>query len=101
MTTLLDLMSDPNGRALTPSEREKALREAARLSNKKRGHAWTPGTGPAGETCKTCAHYTLRRFAKVYRKCGLMQANWTGGPGTDIKANDPACAKWQAAGDGA
>ena len=97
MTTLLDLMNDPNGRALTPKEREKALREAAKLKPRKTGHAWRPGSGPAGETCKTCKHYTLRRFAKTYRKCGLMQAHWTGGPGTDIKASDPACLKWKAA----
>jgi hypothetical protein len=62
---------------------------------KQRGHAAVPGTGPHGETCKTCAHYTLKVMAKAYRKCGLMHAHWTGGPGTDIRARDPACRRWE------
>ena len=61
----------------------------------RRGHAARPGTGPAGETCKSCEHYTLRHFAKTYRKCGLVRAAWTRGPGTDIRAKDPACQFWQ------
>ena len=60
-----------------------------------RGYAAPPGTGPAGETCKTCKHYTIRSFAKDYRKCLLMQAHWTGGAGTDIKARSPACRKFE------
>ena len=62
---------------------------------RKRGHAGIPGNGPDGETCKTCHHYTLRRFAKTYRKCGLCEQNWTGGPGSDIRAKDPACEFWE------
>lgn len=58
---------------------------------KRRGHAATPGTGPVGETCKTCQHYTFVQMAKRYLKCGLMRHAWTGGPGTDIRAGDPAC----------
>ena len=64
------------------------------LRVKRRGHAAQPGTGPEGETCKTCKHYVRKRMAKVYRKCGLMQEHWTGGAGTDIRAGDPACEKW-------
>ena len=60
-----------------------------------RGHAARPGTGPEGETCKSCKHYTLRHFAGTYRKCGLTRAKWTGGAGTDIRAGDPACEKWE------
>lgn len=59
-----------------------------------RGYAAAPGTGPAGETCKSCAHYSGHRMSKIYRKCGLMRAFWTGGPGTDIKAKSPACKHW-------
>ena len=60
-----------------------------------KGHARPPGTGPAGEKCKSCAHYTIRRYAKTYRKCGLMEAHWTRGASTDIRANDPACELWK------
>lgn len=55
-----------------------------------------PGAGAEGETCRTCRHYARVRFAKIYRKCALMRAHWTHGPGTDIKAGSPACAKWEA-----
>lgn len=61
------------------------------------GYAATPGTGPAGETCKTCAHICRKTMSKTYLKCGLMRAHWTGGPGSDIRANSPACARWEKA----
>lgn len=62
-----------------------------------RGYADRPGTGPKGETCKTCRHYTrtATRSGKEFRKCLLMRAAWTHGPGTDIKAGAPACQKWE------
>lgn len=59
------------------------------------GHAWAPGTGPKGETCKSCKHFVRRHFGKVFRKCGLMQQQWTNSYGTDIRASDPACLKWE------
>lgn len=92
MSTLTDLLLDPNGPALSDADRKRAV---ASLKQKKTGHAWKPGTGPAGETCKTCEHYVIRRYSKTYRKCGLMRAQWTAGPGTDIRASDPACKKWE------
>jgi hypothetical protein len=65
-----------------------------------KGYAAPPGTGPAGETCKTCAHYTHSRNSegrgRKFPKCGLMRRLWTHGPGTDIKASSPACRKWEA-----
>ncbi len=63
---------------------------------KKRGHAAQPGTGPEGETCKSCTHYTrtATKARNVFRKCGLMKSKWTNGPGTDIRAGDPACEFW-------
>lgn len=64
-----------------------------------RGYAGKPGTGPAGETCKTCEHYTIVRMAKSYRKCGLNRAKWTGGARSDILAGSPACEKWTAPGE--
>lgn len=60
--------------------------------NVRGGFAAKPGTGPKGETCGSCVHI-VRRFAP-YLKCALMQSHWTNGPGTDIKARSPACAKW-------
>lgn len=74
--------------ALTPAERR-------RLKSKKHGHAAPPGTGPAGETCRTCAHLHREQLAKTYLKCSLMRRFWTGGYGTDIRASDPACKAWQ------
>jgi hypothetical protein len=71
--------------------------EAAKLRarHKIRGHAAQPGTGPTGETCKSCRHYAHKVMANTYRKCVLRQNDWTGGPGTDVRAGDPACAKWE------
>lgn len=53
------------------------------------------GSGPAGETCKTCAHLVGVQFAKTYWKCGLMKRFWTGGSGTDVKRAWAACEKWE------
>jgi hypothetical protein len=61
----------------------------------KRGHYFTPGTGPAGETCGTCKHLFRNRMAKIYLKCGLNRQNWTGGEGSDIRAKDAACKFWE------
>jgi hypothetical protein len=63
-----------------------------------KGYAAQPGTGPKGETCRTCQHKasTGNSHARVYWKCKLMRAVWTGGPGTDIKVRTPACKRWEA-----
>lgn len=63
---------------------------------KKNGYAAIPGTGPAGETCKTCDHLTRKVMAGTFLKCGLMVAHWTGGYGTDVLARSPACRWWEA-----
>lgn len=88
-TDLFGKLLDPNAGALTDLERKRLRRRAS--ENNKRGHAWKPGTGPAGETCKTCKHYRRGK----YLKCLLMKAHWTAGPKTDIRARDPACMKWE------
>jgi len=54
-----------------------------------------PGSGPTGETCKTCANLARVECSKTYLKCRLMEKFWTGGPGTDVKARSPACEFWQ------
>ena len=58
------------------------------------GYAARTGTGPAGETCGSCAHLYRNRMAKTYLKCGLMRAHWTGGRATDVLARAPACREW-------
>ncbi len=79
-------------RALTPAERKKLKRSTPVA----RGHAWAPGTGPEGETCGTCRHLCRREMAKTYLKCGLMKSRWTGGKGSDVRAKDAACKRWEA-----
>ena len=62
-----------------------------------RGHSGKPGSGPKGETCGTCKHRVhAQGGAKSYQKCELCRANWTHGPGSDIRAKDVACWKWEA-----
>ena len=53
------------------------------------------GSGPVGETCKTCKHCGYRQLANRYYKCDLMSKQWTGGAGTDIKLRWAACEKWE------
>jgi hypothetical protein len=83
-------------RALTPAERRALFKTPARQNA---GYAATPGSGPAGETCRTCKHLHRKRLAGTYLKCGLMSAVWTGGAATDVKAGSPACSRWEAIGD--
>lgn len=63
----------------------------------RKGYAALPGTGPKDEKCKTCAHDRLCGIghAKQFHKCILMKSVWTGGYGTDILANSPACRMWE------
>jgi hypothetical protein len=65
-----------------------------RKTTVQRGHAWAPGTGPAGETCGSCAHiHRGRRWFKCYRS----RKRWTGGKATDVRARDAACKFWERA----
>jgi len=77
-------------------ERElPAPSDGKRKPTPRKGYAAPPGTGPAGETCRSCEHYARVEHAKVYLKCALVKARWTGGPGTDILARSPACKYWE------
>lgn len=62
------------------------------------GHLATPapvGSGPDGETCKTCRFAErIRWHDKTYHKCKLMEKYWTHGGGTDIKLRWAACKSW-------
>lgn len=64
-------------------------------SGKRKGYAAPPGSGPAGETCGTCAHHVRRRWSKVHHKCGLMRNVWNNARGTDILVRSPACSRWE------
>jgi hypothetical protein len=60
-----------------------------------RGYAAPPGSGPAGETCRSCAHRRiLNTYGHNWHKCGLLEHRWTRGPGTDIRLKSPACLHW-------
>lgn len=74
------------------------LEEARALVKKRRtipkGYAAPPGTGPAGQTCKTCSHsYPTGNCRRTYWKCDLVKM--THGPGTDILIKAPACKFWR------
>lgn len=99
MSTLFDLAAQDH--ALTPEQRKEFERAARVASSKRKGHAWHPGTGPDGETCGGCQHYTRTESdsRRTFRKCELMRAHWTHGPGSDIRAKDPACRHWEASRD--
>lgn len=61
-----------------------------------KGYPRRPGSGPAGETCRTCAHHRATGAGrKNYFKCFLLKFRWTHGPGTDIRLKSPACNLWQ------
>jgi hypothetical protein len=61
-----------------------------------KGYAAQPGSGPAGETCRTCMHAigTGHNPSRTYYKCQLLKPHWTSGYGTDILLKAPACRLW-------
>lgn len=94
-------MKDWRGNEVTVEEARVLLRGKDPTKPRKRskdpepaGYADQPGTGPAGETCKTCRHLFRNRLAKTYLKCRLAAAIWTGGRKTDVLAGSPACRLW-------
>lgn len=89
----LDLVELLGGPALTPAQRRSITRRTPRP----KGYAKPPGSGPAGETCKSCTHIRLSGSpgGKSFFKCGLLEAHWTHGTGTDILAGSPACSLWE------
>lgn len=64
---------------------------------KQGGYARRPGTGPANETCGTCANCIgTGGGRKTFYKCAVVRHRWTRGPGTDILKRTSACELWQA-----
>jgi hypothetical protein len=77
-------MNDLFGQEIKSEEKKKG---------QPKGYAYPPGTGPTGETCKTCEHsYRRQGGSNAYFKCDLVPP--TNGPGTDIRLKSPACFKW-------
>ncbi len=92
---MTDLFGRPDDApAMTPKERRKFL-GVKRKEPIHRGYFMPPGTGPQGKTCGSCRHLVRRQLSKVYLKCGLNEARWTGGPASDIRARSPACKAWK------
>ena len=58
-----------------------------------KGNAAPIGSGPAGETCGSCANCYPQRFSKTYWKCKLVKA--TCGPATDVRRKWAACSRWE------
>lgn len=90
------LFDDLPDHAMTPKEREQFMNKLQPPKSKKKGYAAIPGTGPEGETCRSCKHSVIKGgTAKNYYKCALMRNLWTGGQGTDILLRSPACRRWE------
>ena len=70
-----------------------------RRSTPPNGYYAPPGTGPAGETCKSCKHSIgMRSYSnkKRWYKCERADKKWTHGRGSDILIKSPACSGWEA-----
>jgi hypothetical protein len=90
------IMNGPHRATYTVAKGNRPVKvRGARKDPVPSGHVLPPGSGPAGETCKGCAHRVVVRLAKSYQKCGLARDSWTGGRKTDIRVTDAACAKWE------
>lgn len=87
-------MKDLFGNELTEAQAVALVRRKSKTPQR-RGYAAMPGTGPKGETCKTCRHNAVISMSKTFHKCLLMKAHWTGGYGTDILVKAPACRRWE------
>lgn len=71
---------------------------APKSKPKPTGHAWNPGSGPADQVCKTCAHFVTLHLTRTTTRCGLMRKRWAQMPRPEIKPGDAACFKWKAKG---
>ena len=91
-----DLQALIDGPFLGLADRRQSRRRDGRFSPLPMGHAAPIGTGPEGESCKTCQHLHRVELSRAYLKCELMRASWTGGGKTDVRAGDAACRRWEA-----
>jgi hypothetical protein len=64
------------------------------------GFPASPGSGPKGETCSSCANCVkLTHRGENFHKCAVLKARWTKSPKTDIRLAAPACELWQSKAD--
>jgi hypothetical protein len=96
MADLFGFDASENDEALPVPSRPPLVLQPAKVRGKHyiepRGYAAPPGAGPAGKTCRDCANFTHGGTGRrSFPKCGLNQARWTSGRGSDILASAPAC----------
>lgn len=89
-------MKDLFGQTISVEEAREieAHGKKRRRNTMAKGNAAPRGSGPAGETCGTCANAYCLNYSKRYWKCRLVKA--TGGPATDIRLKWAACSRWEA-----
>lgn len=87
-------MKDLFGNELTVEE-AKSIEKKGKRRTVPKGNAAPIGSGPKGETCKTCkyAYRTGTGYGKGFWKCKLVRP--TRGPGTDIRLKWAACSRWE------
>lgn len=91
-------MARPDQRALF-GERStpRAYVPAGVFSAKPNGYAAPPGSGPADQTCGTCAHCRQRTVhSRHFYKCALAMHAWSRERSTDILLKSPACSRFTA-----
>lgn len=57
-----------------------------------RGHVMPPGTGPVGQTCRTCRHRSPTSSTYKTWTCGLVR----GADASPIRLHERACGRWEA-----
>lgn len=89
------LVTEPWPVPLGVKEPRPKGRRKKRKDPKPRGYARIPGTGPKGESCRTCDHAVrFRLSSKCIYKCVCNYPRWTKGRGSDIVLKSPACLLW-------
>lgn len=58
------------------------------------GYAAAPGSGPLGQSCKSCRHMKRVGLVRAFRKCDLMREFWDGSRKSDVNSSSPACCRW-------
>lgn len=72
------------------------ISEKPSIKNPVGGYAARPGSGPSGETCRTCRFAVCAGYHdRNYWKCQKIEHAWTFGPGSDIRLKAPACRHWE------
>lgn len=81
---------------------EVPMTEAAkrRTHTRAQGYAGSPGLGPEGETCGSCALCVGRKSAagRTFWKCLKAKRPWTATPASDVRVRSPACEHWEPSG---